>query len=279
MNDVVPLLPALCGMPRSSSRMTWQILKLLSPAQRPEWWYPDLQGIEAQDWPVRRHTYFPDIPVIYTYRHPVEAYLSWLSRISQDVGKMVPADRESSSGEISDIDPLTGTQHYSGEMLMTPQRAAKAAMVRIGDHWDIHKKIVADKEAGREVLFLKYEDYFGNEEKRIHDIASFMNVEVTDTHLRKILEFSNIEINMKRGQAIVDFVPASTFSKGVNNETGMQRGHVNLKTMGRPGAHIKMNPDFMQQVIKGVQPAHQALKEMCEYFGYECIITPRHGVN
>jgi len=270
MNDNVPLFPALCGMPRSSSRMTWQILKFLVPNSRPDWWYPEVQGLEAKDWPIRRHAYFPDIPVVYTFRHPVEAYLSWHSRISQDIGKMVPANEEESDGELIDIDPLTNLRSYAGEMLMTSDKAAKAAMIRIGDHWDIHKKIVADKASGRSVLFLKYEDYYGDEEKRVRDIANFMNIEVSDTMMHDILKFTNVEVNMKRGQAIVDFIPGSLFSKGLNRETGMQRGHVNPDTMGVPGSHIKSHPGFVQQVVRGDQPAHQALKEMCEYFGYRC---------
>ena len=264
------ILPALCGMPRSASRMTWQILKLLMPAIRPPDWYPQyVDTIEDHDWPIRRHVYFPEIPTVYTYRHPAEAYLSWYSRMLQDVGKSVQADESESGGSVIDVDSLTGQRSFEGTMLMTPDRAARSAMTRIGEHWEYHKALVTDYHAGRKVLFLRYEDYYSNPEGRIQAIADFMRVKLSDELMESILAATCLNLNLKRGQAIVDYIPHSTFSCGVARGTGLQRGHVNPETMGEPGAHLKANPDFVTAMKINLQPAHQALKEMCEYFGYD----------
>ena len=276
MSEDSPIYPALIGMPRSASRMTWQILKFLCPNEKPAGWYPEINTLEieylesAVDWPVRRHGYFPTLPVIYTYRHPVEAYLSLLSRVSQDIGKEI-MDSEHSSEEDGTLryDPLTGNPVALGKGIQTSDSAARSSMIQIGDQWEIYKKLRAEAQAGRQVLFLKYEDFYRKDDLRVQVICEFMNIDLSTSGMEKILKYVNIETNAKRGSAISKFVPESTFDQGGSPIHGMQRGHVNLDIMGRPNAHLENNLNFLKDlIIEESQPAYTALKEMCRDMGY-----------
>ena len=267
MSDDRPILPAVIGMPRSASRMTWQTLKFLMPAQRPEWWAPQTPATFFQegDWPVRRHSYMVDVPVIYTYRHPVEAYLSYLSRIKQDIGRQVP-------DVVTSPSPLTGLHEVdmSKTHLQTEVLAAKEVMKAMGHQWDLYRVLMAEAAEGRKVLFLKYEDYYDDPHKRVEVICDFMKIEVPDEErVAEILKFTSLEANAKRGKAIQDYLPNAIFGHGFHPTTGIQKGHVNMEIMGRPGAHLTSDGLFVASVLHGIQPAYQALKEMCEYFGYD----------
>jgi len=263
MNNNELNIPVLLGMPRSASRMTWQILKFLLPEAKPESWYPDF-GFPEHDWPVRRHAYIPEIPAIYTYRHPVEAYLSYLSRVRQDLGKQVPK-------LLTSADPKTGLHmlDLDDTYEMTETTAAKDVMVAIGDQWVVYDKLREDQKAGRPVLFMKYEDYYGNQEGRIKTIAEFIGTDISQDKTDLIMSYTDIKLNAKRGQAIADYVSDSIFSHGHNQETGIQRGHVNTDMWGEPGKYLSSNPSFVMDVYNGTQPALQALNEMCAAFGYD----------
>lgn len=271
-----PTYPALIGMPRSASRMTWQILKFLCPNEKPADWYPELNtsSIKHLDsaigWPVTRHAYFPTAPVIYTYRHPVEAYLSLLSRVSQDIGKEIRHWKHSSEEDGTlRYDPLTGSPVALGKGIQTADSAARSSMAQIGSQWEVYKKLCVDVRAGREVLFLKYEDFYHDDESRVATICQFMNIDLSPSGMKKILKYVNIEANAKRGSAISKFIPESTFDQGGSPIHGMQRGHVNVDTMGRPNAHLECNLNFLKDmIIDESQPAYTALKEMCREMGY-----------
>ena len=263
MNNNELNIPVLLGMPRSASRVTWQILKFLLPKTKPESWYPDFD-FPDHDWPVRRHAYISEIPAIYTYRHPVEAYLSYLSRVRQDLGKQVPK-------LLATADPKTGLHlvDMDDTYLMTEATAAKDVMVAIGDQWKVYNTLKVDEKAGRNVLFLKYEDYYDDQKARIEAVAEFVGVDVSKDMMDTILKFTDIKLNAKRGQAITDYFPESIFSHGYNRETGIQKGHINTNVWGEPGRYISSNPEFMMDVYTGAQPALQALNEMCGVFGYD----------
>jgi len=276
MSEDSPIYPALIGMPRSASRMTWQILKFLCPNEKPAGWYPEINTLEieylesAVDWPVRRHAYFPTLPVIYTYRHPVEAYLSLLSRVSQDIGKEI-MDSEHSSEEDGTLryDPLTGAPVALGKGIQTADSAARSSMAQIGNQWEVYKRLKDESIHGRPVLFLKYEDFYRKDEQRVKAICQFMNIDLSAAGMKKILKYVNLETNAKRGAAISKFVPESTFDQGGSPIHGMQRGHVNLDMMGRPNAHLEDNLGFLKDLIsREDQPAYSALKEMCRDMGY-----------
>ena len=81
------MIPVCIGMPRSASRVTWQIVKESSP-QKPSWWNEKMLSknakgdYEAMVYPVRTHSHVASIdPVVYTYRNPIESYMSLMSRL------------------------------------------------------------------------------------------------------------------------------------------------------------------------------------------------------
>jgi hypothetical protein len=241
--------PVVIGMQRSASRVTWQILKhLITETERPpSWeWFPDASDlvIGNEAWPIHVHDYLSKIPAIYTYRHPLEAFLSLKSKFMLDVGK-------------DNASPNYGKQH-----------AWRGAMKKIGEHWAIFKQLQEDSAKGREVLFLKYEDYYDDHARRINVMAQFLNKELPKEELDIIAEKTSLIENYKRGARMKYQHGHKTFSGLVGAESGMQQSHVSPQTMGRPGAWLETQPSLLTAVREGTQPAFEALKEMCDDMGY-----------
>ena len=261
-------IPINIGMPRSASRMTWQIVKHLVPPEPPMNWYPDL--VSAFDtryaWPIRSHEYLSGPPVVYTFRHPVEAYLSLRSRYTMDVGKYVPGRSGTTKvGEdyITDVDPQK-------KVLLTQDSADHLSMIAIGTQWSVWQRLKQDAENGRGVLFLKYEDYYNDERQRILDVSKFLEVDLSKSHLQEICDYTSLENNMKRSQDPRFYQNKEvTFSHGFLGNSGMQKEHINSETMGLPGAYLKVHSKFVDSVRTGILPALQALKEMTLDMGYE----------
>ena len=266
------MIPMTIGMPRSASRMTWQIVSKLSPPEAPPDYYPELveqwTAGEKHTWPLRGHSYLPGPPVIYTFRHPVEAFLSLRSRYRTDVGKEVPeftGYKTIAGEEIPDIDP-------SRTVLYTQDQADKDAMLGIGIHWTVWRRLRQDAEAGRPVLFLKYENYFESRENRIEEIAKFMDVPLSSSLAKDIFDYTSIDVNLERSQNPSFYENENvTFSRGFLGKSGMQKEHINTSTMGIPGAHLTTDSQFVVGVLNQISPAHSALKEMTEEMGYEVL--------
>lgn len=232
-------------MPRSASRMTWQIVKRLAPENKPDEWVSSLEKINLDSdimWPFRTHKHVPDmnIPAVYTYRHPIEAWLSFRSRFEQD--------KELALAEAD-------------------------AFIQIGAAWEVGRRYEQDMVSGRHVLFLKYEDHYDDRETRIRQIAEFMSVPLPDEKLQDILDWTSLDINIERGRAVYKAFPERKFGDGASALAeigGMQRLHVNEKTMGIPGVWLKAYPKFVK-IIKDPVPgsAFEALRDMCHSLGYE----------
>jgi hypothetical protein len=240
--------PIVIGMMRSASRLTWQILRHLEKTNiRPGGWVIPEWPMAKHDefWPLRTHAYVSEVPVIYTFRHPLEAFLSLKSKFMLDIGS--PFIR-------GGFDKLS---------------AWKGAMKNTGKQWPIYRQLRADQAEGRPVLFLRYEDYYDSPEGRIKAMAEFMGVELSDDELAFILKDTSVEKNFERGAAMSHFHPEAPFSAHCGEQSGMQRDHVSAVTMGQPGEWIKTQPDIVDEMRAGTQPALQALKEMCEDMGYE----------
>ena len=243
------MVPVCIGMMRSASRVTWQIVRYLTPDESrpvdytiPEWiGKPELDEI----WPLRTHEYVSGQPAIYTYRHPVEAFLSLQSKFKLDIGA-------------NNVRPDYDLKH-----------AWMGAMRRTGEGWYLFNRLKEDASNGRDVLFLRYEDFYDNPSARITAIADFMGVELSDERLNEILYDTSVKANFQRGYAMSHHHSEKSFSGCSGADWGMQRDHVSPKTMGKPGAWLNSQPEFLKDVIAGSQPALQALKEMCEDLGYE----------
>ncbi len=250
--------------------MTWQIVKGLAPKEPPASYYPDLvkQLVEGElMWPIRGHQYIPDVPIVYTFRHPVEAYLSLRSRFHTDIGKMVPS--ATNEKKIIMGEEVCVLDHQN-KALMTREGADYQAMVAIGTQWNVWQRFKEDADAGRKVLFLRYEDHFENRMTRIEAIADFMKIDLEDDVKTRIFEYTSIEKNATRSlDPRFTENEEVTFSHGYLEESGMQKGHINLDTKGVPGAYLKSYEKFVNSVRVGMTPAFEALKEMTLDMGYE----------
>jgi len=227
--------------------MTWQIVKILAPSERPATWeIPGHTGeewfeeIAKHVWPFRTHKYVEALtaPVIYTYRHPIEAMLSFRSRLQQDFPK-------------------------------NDEHIFASAMYNMAEGWAAYKAYRTDFANGRPVLFLRYEDFYDEPEKRISRIADFMGVALSKEEIQGIHQETSLDINIQRGRAMLHHNPETPFSNCAGEETGMQRLHVNEMTMGQPGKWLEGYPRMVKYVRHPSAPAFEALKEMCIDMGYE----------
>ena len=240
------LTPICSGMPRSASRMTWQIVAKLTPMKsRPPKWVSNNEKVNVDCgvmWPFRTHKYIDDlhIPAIYTFRHPIEAWLSFRSRFEQD--------KELALAEAD-------------------------AFMQIGASWEVGQRYERDIAKGRDVLFLRYEDFYDDRRKRIRVIAEFMGLDIDEERVEEIFEDTSLEKNIDRGRAIFKAFPELKFGDGASTMPelgGMQRLHVNEKTMGVPGVWLEGYPEFVKLIRNpGPGTAFEALRDMCFSLGYE----------
>ena len=242
-------IPICIGMPRSASRMTWQIVKHLSPPE-PEWWQANNQVVVVRErrnavqrlpawenreapWPVRSHDYVVGTdPVIYTYRNPIEAYLSLLSRVNPAIM----------------YQPLRTAVH---EIL-----AHKAVQRRLFE--DSQKGSVH----GRRVLWLRYEEH--NDASRLNKIMEFMNINLSITDQERILSDVSIQTNITRSKNIPqDINTELAFHQWEDSTSGIQGNHINEATKGKPGLYHKLYPYETRRIM--TSPNHHALGQLREF--------------
>jgi hypothetical protein len=244
------IIPLCSGMERSASTLAWQVVKCLVPVSRPLNWEPGCEVKKwtghPQDWPIKRHDYMTgNRPVIFTYRNPAEAFLSLRRCFKSDIGKKIDQNDE-----------------YAFEQL-TPQEADMHAMRLILEAEDVYNQYKRDRDDGRSVLFLKYEDYYDYPRKRIKDISVFLLIyRLRDDEVDQIIEYTDIKKNAERA-----INAGNSFHDSRDESHGMQGQHINTETWGKPGTALKKYAPFVEQIIK--DPDLAPLKKMCENLGYE----------
>lgn len=168
----------------------------------------------------KTHLYTSDFSHgLYTYRHPAESYISFRDRLER-------------------IYPVSIAKDYARE--------------RIEKQADVFGLFEADLETPeRSILFLRYEDYYYDLEKRVTDVANWLKIDIDHFSLNEILEKTSIKQNMKKG----DF---SEFDKN----SGLHGSHINPATKGRPGALLELldNDSYLRS---------SSLKILCKKFGYD----------
>lgn len=196
-----------------------------------------VENPQDSPWPHRSHNYVSGSdPVIYTYRNPVEAYLSFLSRVSPAV-------------------------------VWYPNRTAVNEILQ---HVRTQRKLQLDKGRARNVLWLRYEDYFGDDRKRLNDIMEFMGVVRSPAEQENILKYVSLSANRARSKDIpTNIDDAVAFHKWENTVTGIQGHHINEATQGRVGAYIDAYPDEVSQ-IRSARPNEPLgeLRLFAESLGY-----------
>lgn len=238
-------IPLCCGMERSASTLAWQIIKSIVPRSRPLGWEPHCEVLgwkgHPVDWPVKRHHYFGgDRPVVYTYRNPVEAFLSARRVFGSDAG----------------IAKMTECENQ--------QDADKMALEKITDHLHIYQTYLGDQSQGRKVLFLKYEDFYFDPVARINKIASFLEIDppLTEDELSILCDYTHIDKNIKRASML------TSFNDDRDPNTGMQAAHIDTDTLGKPGALLLKHPSFVH-AVKNKTHGLELLHELCETMDYQ----------
>ena len=233
------IVPLCSGMQRSASTLTWQIVKCLAPQTRPLNWDPEteVKGWDGHpaDWPIKRHDYLGGTrPVIFTYRHPVEAFLSLRRCFLTDVGMREEYDHQYA------VD-------HAGRLIL------EAAEV-----FELYKR---DREAGRPVLLLRYEDYYHDPVQRIDDIAMFMLItpKLRKHEVDELLEFTNIKKNASRA--------GDSFHNERDDHTGIQGKHIDTENWGAPGKLLQKYKPFVELVK--TDPNLSDLKNACKVMGYK----------
>ena len=186
---------------------------------------------EVMSYPVRTHSHVASIdPVVYTYRNPIESYMSLMTRLQ-------------------DTDQKDNIAH---EILR--QVDVMAALRR-------------DEMKGRSVVWLRYEDYYDKLPNRISAIAEFMNISVSPSQIQEIVSKTNISINLKRSKQYRSVsVP---FIEWEDKPSGMQGNHINEHTMGIPGAYIEQNSETYHKIMQAPPRSELALiRTMATQLGY-----------
>jgi hypothetical protein len=169
------------GMERSASTLTWQMSK-------------KILGFS----PEKTHVYVGgDDKVVYTYRHPIEAYYS-LSRC------------------FAQIYPVAVGNSY--------------ALQRLTAQHETYKRFVEDQKHGRHLLLLKYEDYYHFPCQRLLEIDRFLHSKSTlscETS-EKILEETSLQKNVWASRENGNFGDH-------NEETGLHGKHIDPVYQGVPG--------------------------------------------
>ena len=241
-------IPVCIGMPRSASRMAWQIVRELSPPE-PSWWAegPGIMyektddGLKPADiapWPMYSHNYIPGTdPVVYTYRNPIECYISLL-------------------------------QHSQPGFDAHGNRKLDDSLNNILNHQAIMKKLKEDEKNNREILWIKYEDYFSKDKLRLSAIMELMKISATQEEMKKILKISSIESNFKISSKPPKNIK-HPFHSWQDKKSMMQGYHINEKTMGEPGLHLQQNEDTLEKINSAHKESdYGILKEFSESLGY-----------
>ena len=200
-----------CGMERSASTLTWQMVRNLT-----------------EDEVAKTHEYVKGAgKIIYTYRHPVEAYYSLRRCFSQ-------------------IYPVA----------TACQLALKAIKLQEG----IYKQYKKDSQAGRCVLFLKYENYYHNPRARLHAIVTFMGVENNKINIFQILENTSLKRNIAQSAGKGNFGNHDTL-------TGLHGNHIDAQFKGIPGNILH----HLQQLLPYDDPlwSDPQIKNVVHTFGYK----------
>ena len=200
-----------CGMERSASTLTWQMMC-------------NLTGDEV----AKTHEYVKGAgKIIYTYRHPVEAYYSLRRCFSQ-------------------IYPVA----------TACQLALKAIKLQEG----IYERYKKDAQAGRPVLFLKYENYYHHPQARLYAIAAFMEVGNDKFDVSQILEATSIQKN------IVNSIGKGNFGNH-DTLTGLHGNHIDAKFKGIPGEILR----HVAQLLPADDPlwTDSQIKNVIHAFGYK----------
>jgi|TARA_R110001583_G_scaffold25188_6_gene91339 hypothetical protein len=177
-----------CGLPRSGSTVVWQIMDEVFP-----------------DEVVRSHEFYDVCPLLYDFkkiiccvRHPYDVYSSLL--------------RTSSSRDVAAIEKEFSV--YMGEikkwLLLQHLKVSVPAMVN-----DVP-----------DILYIKYEDYYGQDLKRVKSILEYLCVDIDNIRQNEIAQKFSVDKNEERAATLSDFSEVDKKTQIHGNHIGAARGAI-----------------------------------------------------
>ena len=158
---------------------------------------------------------------IYTFRNPVESYISLVDKFSD---------------------------------VYTVALSKSHAIKRLCLQAKTFENLKRDASSGRKVLTIRYEDYYYDPEKRVLDIANFLNVDVSKKSVDQIVSETSIEANLKISNG-------KNFGV-IDSKSGLHGGHINPVTRGEPFRSISSCADI-EEILE-----NKKIIELCKVFGY-----------
>ena len=193
------------GMERSGSTLAWQMAS-------------GIFGVRLN----KTHEYIAgDSPGLYTYRNPVEAFVSLVIRLD-------------------DVYPRS----------IAMSHAMESIYLQAG----IYRNLIEDSANGRNIVFLKYENYYLHPDLLLSKMSEAFDMKITEEAFDKILYETSIDKNEKvsRGKNFGD----------IDAETQLHGNHIHPVSRGRPGFFIE-SYSRMEELTKD-----ERIIELCSTFGY-----------
>jgi hypothetical protein len=158
---------------------------------------------------------------LYTYRNPIEAFVSLVIRLD-------------------DVYPRS----------IAMSHAMESIYLQAG----VYRNLVEDSKNGRNIVFLKYEDYYLHPGLLLSKISEDLDMKITERAFDKILYETSIDKNEKvsRGKNFGD----------IDTETQLHGNHIHPISRGRPGFFIE-SYSRIDDLIKD-----ERIIELCSTFGY-----------
>jgi len=191
---------ALFGLPGSGTTVAFQIINYLSPNQA-----------------IRSHEFKDTCPMIfkfnkifYTIRNPFDVFKSHQRRFE-----------ENKSG-IQDISRLMDDSNM---------------FMRFNKYLNSMKGIVATPDV--KVCFLRYEDFFNNEVRRVEEISNFLNIDLSPSEALNIASLFSVDENIKRMR--------SKKSMRASSLERLKVGHIG-PSRGAPGSGQNLSKEIRSMI-------------------------------
>jgi len=197
---------ALFGLPGSGTTVVLQVVNHLAPNRA-----------------VRSHEFKDTCPMIfkfnkifYTIRNPFDVFSSMARRFVEN-------------------DPLVDFDRAMKDSLR---------FMRFNKYITSMKGIIDTPDV--EVCFLRYEDYFDNEAKRIEALSNFLNLDLDNNEILEIARFFSVNENIKRVEKIFGNLN-STGPRLKDKESQLNSNHIG-PSRGAPGSGQNLSKEIRSMI-------------------------------
>jgi len=160
-------------------------------------------------------------PALYTYRNPIEAFVSLVIRLD-------------------DVYPRS----------IAINHAMESIYLQAG----VYRNLIKDSANGRNIIFLKYEDYYLHSDLLLSKISESFDIKITEESFGKILYETSIDKNEK--------ISCGKNFGDIDTATQLHGNHIHPVSRGRPGFFIE-SYSGIKELVKD-----ERIIELCSTFGY-----------